>query len=166
MPHIKFHPAPGLGELMNGWFNVPQNPIAPDYTELVPTPQAKAGGRPVYTAKLGELMPGKFVVPQNPIVRELASGLAGCGCGGGCNKGCGCPSAIGFSGLGDVADDAYIGLRNALDSMPSYVPWVIGGGLVLLLLSGRGKSYREDVSKVRARHPTRAARLRRMASSY
>ena len=160
MPHINLHPAPGLGELMPGWHVVPQNPIAPDYTELVPTPQARSGGHPVYIGRISELMPAKFTEPENPIRRAMGMGNCGsCGCGGNCKRGCGCPSAIGFSGLGDLSDIA--------DTLTTgYMPWILGGGLVLLLLSGRGKSYREDVRRVRARHPTRLARARRAVAAF
>ena len=167
MPHLSLHPAPGLGELMPGWFVVPQNPIAPDSTPLVPTPQARSGGKPVYIPRMGELMPAKFTVPQNPLVRELCGlgvlggGCSGCGSSGEakCKQGCGCPSAIGFSGLGD--------LSNVMDSLTTgYMPWLIGGGLLLLFMSGRGGSYREDVARVRSKHPTRLGRVRRAVASY
>lgn len=120
--NINVHPAPNraLGELMPGWYDVPQNPIM----------AAKYGIG--YTPTLGEIMPGNFVVPQNPIA-DYASGSVlplgvqpgapgklngtliggagagasagmgcGCGCGGGSTCACG---GHGISGLGDVSTD-------------------------------------------------------------
>lgn len=166
MPHISFHPAPGLGELMPGWHIVPQNPIAPDYTELVPTPQARSGGRPVYVPHMGELMPAKFTEPENPIRNALGlRGCGGCGCGGGCKAGCGCPSAIGFSGLDGLGD-------SIMDTLTTgYTPWVIGGAALLLLFAtGRGgreqRAYREDVEKARKRHLRRYQRVRRAIRAF
>lgn len=111
--NIPFHPAPNraLGELLPGFFDVPQNPI---------TAREYGIG---YTPTLGEIMPGMFTVPQNPIVafgtgnvlpigvmpgapgtlngQPIGSSMAGmgCGCGGG-NGGCGCGG-----GMGDVSAD-------------------------------------------------------------
>ena len=182
MSQINFHPAPGLGELMPGWFVVPQNPIAPDRTELMPTPQARSGGRPVYVPHVGELMPAKFTVPQNPLVRELrglgvlggcgSCGMAGCaGCGSAsgeakCGAGCGCASAIGFSGLGSFGD-SLSGLADTLTT--GYMPYLIGGGLLLLFLSGRGSSregYRKAVDEAGRRYPSRYRRVRRAMAAY
>jgi len=172
MPFLHLHPAPGLGELMPGWFVVPQNPIAPDYTALVPTPQAKAHGQPVRVRGMRELLSARFTVPQNPIRRELSgngvTGLGGCGCaGGGCMGNCGCPSAIGFSGLGQTTDTT--GATGSLmDTLTTgYTPYVIGGALLFMFfMSGRGRSYREDVAKVRQRHPSRYQRVKRAVESY
>ena len=52
MANIGVHPAPGLGDLMAGWFAVPQNSITDGVT---------------YTPGIGDILPGSFVVPQNPI---------------------------------------------------------------------------------------------------
>lgn len=170
MPYINRHPAPGLGELMPGWHVVPQNPIAPDYTELVPTPQARSGGRPVYVPHIGELMPGRFVEPENPIRKAMGmgscGGCAGCGsCGhygpARCQEGCGCPSAIGFSGLGGLGD-----LSSVMDTLTTgYMPYLIGGGLVLWFLSGRGSDYSRAKSELRRKYPSRYRRARRAVAA-
>lgn len=106
--NIQFHPAPGLGDLMPGWFSVPQNPMTDGIT---------------YTPGIGEIMAGNYPVPQNPIkdytngqvsllgqqptkgpgmingqVANPPSGAGmGCGCGGSCG-GCG-------GGMGDISSD-------------------------------------------------------------
>jgi hypothetical protein len=110
MPSITSHPAPGLGDLLPGWYVVPQNPIAAaqDGTTYVPT--------------IGEILPGSYVVPQNPIVDFTTGtvkligqrgggsptpgqlngivtvpgrmGMSGCGCGGSCG-----------GGMGDISTD-------------------------------------------------------------
>lgn len=104
MPWLPFHPAPGFGDLVPGFFVVPQNPIRDLGTPMVPSVQAATGNRPAYRAHLAELMPGRFAVPQNPLRFSLATvglsgGLNACGCGGGCGS-CGCASGTGLSGLG------------------------------------------------------------------
>ena len=69
MSHILRHPAPGFGDLMPGWYSVPQNPIRDVGTALVPS--ANSGGQITRVPKLGELMPGAFSVPQNPLIAAL-----------------------------------------------------------------------------------------------
>ena len=93
MPHIPFHPAIGFGDLMDGWFVVPQNPIRDAGTPLVPSLQATAPNRVLRKARLAELMPGQFTVPQNPLMMALSGGVSGCGGG----MGCGCSSCGGGS---------------------------------------------------------------------
>ena len=100
MAELPYHPAPGLGDMMPGWWDVPQNPIT-----------AARGITKV--PGIGEIIDGYFVVPQNPIrdfvkgqVRPLGQGAgrgsvngpagAGCSCGGSC--GCG-------GGMGDISTD-------------------------------------------------------------
>lgn len=100
MAQIQIHPAPGLGDLMAGWFAVPQNSVTDGVT---------------YTPGIGDILPGSFAVPQNPILDyakgqvkliaqnpsggpgmingqpvSMSAGTsgAGCGCGGACG-GCG-----------------------------------------------------------------------------
>jgi hypothetical protein len=72
MANLNIHPAPGLGDLTQGFFIVPQNPLqmANEGISRVPS--------------LGEFMAGSFVVPQNPFwaysageVQPLGQGVAG-----------------------------------------------------------------------------------------
>ena len=94
MPMLNFHPAPGLGDLLPGWHSVPQNPLRPDSTPLVPTVRAATGNAITVKPKMGDLLPGKFTVPQNPIRKNLMSsmGMAGMGCGCGCDRMSGPPA--------------------------------------------------------------------------
>lgn len=96
MPMLNFHPAPGLGDLVPGWHVVPQNPLRPDSTILVPSVQAASGNRITKKPTIGELLPGRFTVPDNPVKKGLHMGMGGLGCGCGCTSG---PPAYGLSGL-------------------------------------------------------------------
>lgn len=151
MASIDFHPAPGLGELLPGFFIVPQNPIEPDFTELVPTPQAMSGGRPVYIAHAGELMPASFPVPQNPLVKEL-SGLGVLGCGG-CGAGCGCAGAHPMSGLAGLEGLGAFSLSDITSNVQqNWVTYaVIGGAALLLFMGGKEVSRRRRVSRIHKR---------------
>jgi hypothetical protein len=101
--NIAFHPAPGLGDLLPGFYAVPQNPFEMAETGITRTPS------------IGDILPAAYVVPQNPIkdfvagqVKPIGQGVGkgygnvgvgcadGCGCGGSCG-GCG-------GGLGQVSD--------------------------------------------------------------
>lgn len=72
MSHINRHPAPGIGDLLPGFYVVPQNPIR--------AAQQGIG----YVPHFGELVPAMFTVPDNPLVKSLA-GLGSMGCNGGCS---------------------------------------------------------------------------------
>jgi len=85
---IPVHPAPGLGDLLPGFYVVPQNPIRDAGTPIKATVTAKANGAIVKVPSMGELLPGMFAVPQNPLRQALASppgsgvpGTKGMGCG-------------------------------------------------------------------------------------
>ena len=155
--NIAFHPAPGLGELMPGWFVVPQNPITDT-------------GGVTYTPGIGDILPGCFAVPQNPIkdavtgsVVPLAtspgagggmvngqpvtpaslSGRGGCGCGGGCGGGC-------AGGMGDITSEWAIltgdlsagNLMNvAQDTLFSVPVWAIAGVVALVVFAGGSESH-------------------------
>lgn len=157
MSMINYHPAPGLGDLLPGFFVVPQNPIK-DATTYVP--------------RIGEILPGSFVVPQNPIKDYMSGrlnligrdpsvggtingkGVSGCGCGGSCG-GCG--------GLGDLTADwtkiqSDISAGNfsqAIQDTVFGVPvWAIGVGLAaIFFMGGEQHSYYG-----RTRRASRAAR--------
>ena len=169
--NINRHPAPNrtLGELMPGWYDVPQNPIAQSQFGVARTPT------------LGEIMAGAFAVPQNPIVnfgtgnvqpigvqpgapgrlngQVMGVSGVGCGCGGGC--GCG-------SGMGDVGADLSVfmtdltsgNINQALftDTIMGFPAWFGVAGVAALglyLFSGTGssrasKAYRTVRRKVTA----------------
>ena len=60
MSHIHRHPAPGLGELIPGWWNVPNNPFNQPTVKSV---------RP----SVGELVRTNWVLPQNPLANSLST---------------------------------------------------------------------------------------------
>ena len=156
MPFLPFHPAPGLGDLLPGSFVVPQNPIRPDSTALVPSVQAANGGQVAYRPRMGDLLPGSFVVPQNPIIRTLATGGMsgiGCpGCGGSAYDGGGWHSS-GLQGLGALdltgVTDWFTG------SMIAGVPnWalVAGGVVAYMLFMPGGSEYRAKRAELRSQY--------------
>lgn len=142
---LNHHPAPGLGDLLPGFFVVPQNPFK-DSTTYVP--------------RIGEILPGSFPVPQNPIkdytagklnligrdpnVTGTVNGVSGCGCGGSCG-GCG------GGGIGDISADftklsSDISAGNYAqvlqDTVLSIPVWAIGAGLfALMFVGGEKHSY-------------------------
>lgn len=104
MPHLPFHPAPGLSDLAPGWFVLPQNPLhSQDNTVLVPTMAATAPGRWLHNPALADLVQASFVVPQNPLAEHLSQGLAGLrGMGCGCRGDCRDQQFYGLNGLGQT----------------------------------------------------------------
>lgn len=160
MSMISYHPAPGLGDLLPGFFVVPQNPI-------------KDAQGVTYVPRIGEILPGSYAVPQNPI-KDYMGGrlnligrepgvpgkvngqLSGCGCGGSCG-GCG--------GLGDISTDiskftSDLSAGNfgqaIQDSIFGVPMWAIAGGLALLFFAG-GESHSYYGRTRRASRAARAA---------
>lgn len=150
MAHLNFHPAPGFGDLLPGFFVVPQNPIRGASTPMVPSVQAAAGGQVVRVPHVGDLLPGQFPVPQNPI-RAAMGGLgayqfnnglygpdgvlyrrrlwpadrhtiSGLGCGCGCSDGCGC-GGTNPSGLQGISDSvaAWVTAPSPVSSISNFV---------------------------------------------
>ena len=187
MAFTNIHPAPGMGELMPGFFVVPQNPITMAQTGMG------------YFARMGELLPASFSVPQNPIVNNFATGMQGMGtlgCGG--NKGC----AAGFTGalsggsIGELVDGHFVVPQNPITaaaagmgglgslgefdaSMLNPASWgmgtfaIVGIGLFLIFMSGRpGRSqksadlrsakyaYEARKSEIGSTYKTRAGKAR------
>ncbi len=147
MSQINIHPAPGLGDLAPGWFVVPQNPLRPDSTVLVPSVQASAPGQITRKPHIGEFVAASFTVPQNPIVKNLQThmgGLAGgmgCGCGTpDCNGG---PNYQGLSGFDVSTVTDWAKATSPVAGLPNWALW--GGGLVaayLIFMPG-GSEYRQ-----------------------
>ena len=141
MPHLPYHPAAGFGDLMSGWFVVPQNPLMPGGTPLVPSVQAAMGGRVSRRSTLAELMPGGFTIPQNPL-RQALGGLrsVGCGCSSGCGGSAGTANYT-LNGLGQLDTSSF---GNFIASVPDWLTepspifpgvsnWVFYGGAILAL---------------------------------
>jgi hypothetical protein len=148
--NINVHPAPGFGELLPGFFVVPHNPITP--VSRVP--------------RIGELVAAKFSIPENPLTRALVgdnglqpqgsrsvsmSAIGSCGCiGSMCGQGC--------EGLGMGQ------LPGGLEAVSGFLPWILGGAVVLWMLSRPGgrayhqeraraeSEYQSKVSGIKARH--------------
>jgi hypothetical protein len=142
MAHINYHPAPGLGDLLPGFFVVPQNPIM--------AAEQAAVGNPVQTTRvpqMGELVRASFTVPQNPLLNALATvgrppGMAGLACPY-------CDDAVALNGLGEFS------LGGAFGSLTqNWQTWaMVGGGLLLvMLLMGRGNksAYKSELSAAKA----------------
>lgn len=172
MARMNYHMAPGLGDLIPGWFVVPQNPI-----------QAAAQGGVKYIPKMGELIGASFVVPQNPLKRALglpeappsmlqrgstwveemyakaksAVGLSGMGCGG-----CGCGGSCGGCGMSGITDSTidfdWDKITSGTAGWPTYAI-IAGGAWLAFSMMSRGKGYREAVSTAKRRHPRRISRL-------
>ena len=160
MAYTSTHPAPGLGQMLPGWFAVPQNPMG--------------GASPRYQPSMGEIVGASFVVPQNPLVRAMAQGvmpdqgkgLMGtgfpkddcvCGCGGG--GGCG-------GGMGSLTDDlsGYFEQAKtyATDGGTGTLVTVAVVGLILWSTLG-GSAYKDRAAALRAEYSMKARQLK---SSY
>lgn len=122
----KHHPAPGFGDLLPGFFVVPQNPLWDNKSRAL-APQGFAGAK--YIPRMGDLLPGRFAVPQNPLIATLRKGLAGCCSDCGTN--------------GSNPEDANVGYVNGqpllggVSDMLGGIDWltvVVAGGVAYMLL--------------------------------
>lgn len=105
MANLNYHPAPGLGDLLPGFFVVPQNPIT------------SVNSGVTYVPGIGDVLPGSFVVPQNPIKSYTSGkvvpigtspGISGCGGGCGCSGDCGHSgqlNGVRTSGVSGISED-------------------------------------------------------------
>ena len=162
MTHLRFHPAPGLGDLMPGFFVVPNNPILDASRGASHEPTVSA-----YIPHFGELVPARFAVPENPLLRAMraqnplypgtasSGGLGGCECVAGM---CGCGAGLpGMSGLGVLGLD------------PTISTALLGvGGLLLvsMLMSPGGKEYKQRKRKLEVEHRTKLAQLKSSQRGY
>lgn len=146
MSNFPYHPAPGLGELLPGFFVVPQNPIT----------AARQGVG--YIPRMGELLPASFTVPQNPIVKNFHSNMGGLG---------GCPTGNCGGFTGALAGPVGMGELDMSDFNPSnwtMNTWMIAGGVaILLILMSRpgGSEYKAAMSQARADYNKQVAGIRR-----
>lgn len=153
MANLNIHPAPGLGDLTQGFFVVPQNPLQ----------LAQEGVSRVRT--LGEFMNGSFVVPQNPLMDYVANrvrplgqggpGLAGLGCGGdcGCGGSCGCGGGGGLGAL-DLSSITSAATEDSLGfGLPNWGYAAVAAAAYMFLFAG-------------STGPSRVGRVRRAARAY
>ena len=169
MAFTNIHPAPGMGELMPGFFVVPQNPITMAQTGMG------------YFARMGELLPGSFSVPQNPIVNNFKSGMQGMGtlgCAGqpGCTAGF--TGALSGGSIGELVDGHFVVPQNPLRtgmgglgefdaSQLNPASWgmgtfaIAGIGLFLIFMSGRpGRSQkRADLRSAKYAYESRKSEI-------
>lgn len=124
------HPAPGMGELLPGFFVVPQNPLWDNKSRTL-APGGFAGAR--YIPHIGDILPGRFSVPQNPLIAQVRKGMAGLS---GCCSGC-----SGSSGANPLdADSAYINGQAVVPSVGDVfgeINWLtvaVAAGATYLLL--------------------------------
>jgi hypothetical protein len=162
MAHIQQHPAPGLSELLPGWFVVPSNPIRPAHRNL----------------HIGELLPATFPVPQNPLISAMrtppGSGMpnTGSGLGCGCSSGCGSGMCEGLSGLnsscGCVGGMCGCGMGNLGQFEDPITLAMIAGGLILLylLMAPGGSGYREKKAALQGEYSSKLASLKSRERGY
>lgn len=100
MANLRMHPRSqdqrALGELLPGWFDVPQNPVTMAQDGIT------------YKPGVGEIMQGRYVVPQNPVLDFSRGQVKMLGTSGGnCDPGlgCACDGSINGMSLGDIQGD-------------------------------------------------------------
>lgn len=177
--HTNRHLAPGFGDLIGGWFVVPQNPVV-------------GGGRAGYVPSLGELLPAQYPVPQNPLMRSLATmgaaghgtregmGDLGCGCsgaepsgqghshsGGGC--GCGCKGSVSpwsaMRGVSGLSGMGFLGLEDFdVSTVPTWM-WAAGGLVLYMIIASPNRAdKRADIASAKASYARKRASIQRSYS--
>ena len=138
---ITRHPAPGIGDILPGWFAVPQNPLVP----------AK------YHQSIGELLAATFVVPQNPIMDANTSNSVG--------KPAQCSTCGPVISGGGVSGLGSLGMFESFDPRTwGMLEWAVvaGGGLLVLSMLRPGRSaYREELSRAKAAYRDTVAKVKR-----
>ncbi len=155
MARLNFHPAPGLGDLLPGYFVVPQNPIRDAGTPLVPSLQATMPNRSFRIARIGELMPGQFTVPQNPLMMALTGGMGGLGCG--CSSGCsGGNSNYTLNGMGALDMSSMTSWLTdpspISDSVPNWMLYGAVGAALWFITQPSGSAYRAKRKALRSEY--------------
>jgi hypothetical protein len=158
---LDLHPAPGVGELMPGWFAVPQNPLRPGsrlLTNHIRAALVDERSKARYAPRIGELVEASFTVPQNPLLDRLLAPASGCGCS---------PSGA-RAGMGALPDTVL--------GVPTNYLLIGAGALILVSLTARGGGYRRavgvererhraEIARIRSEHPRVASRIRRAAGA-
>lgn len=138
-PH---HPAPGFGDLIPGFFVLPQNPVV-DIKDRRLMPYGFAGksfgcvSQVGYVPRIGDLMRSRMAVPSNPLIRSLRAGMSGG------MSGC-CCSGDGEGSQGAAPDDTNTGYVNGAPVLSSGfvegIDWTslaLGAGAVALVMNMR-----------------------------
>lgn len=153
MAFTNIHPAPGLGELMPGFYVVPQNPITMAQTGMG------------YFPKMGELLPGAFTVPQNPIVSNFRSGMQGMGtmgCAGGRDCSAGFTGALAGMGLDIGGSELEVDPTSLLPSQwSSSTMWIAIAGAFVLLLSFKPNTgeKKKELRRLRGAYESKAKEI-------
>lgn len=162
MSMIAYHPAPGLGLMLPGWFVVPNNPL-------------QARQAVAYQPTLGEIMPARFVVPENPLLRALSLGAAPkCLCSSmGCGMGCPTHGMAGLpevweqvkgtaTGVWNTVTGAVTGAVSGVTGLGNWTTYALlgGGALVLYMVFARGGGYRSAARKARQEYRAKIAGLK------
>lgn len=159
-----FHPSPGLGDLLPGWFVVPQNPIRADSTVLVPSVQATVPGQIARRPHMGEFLPATFAVPQNPIIKNLNTGMGGLACGCGTPSCDGAGNFYGMSGFDVSSVTDWAQKTSPVGGLPN---WALFGGaaaLAWLVLMPGGSEYRTQKRALASEYRGYRRAGRRMAA--
>jgi hypothetical protein len=88
--NIHIHPAPGLGDLMPGWWDYPNDPAALASQGITKTPG------------INEILPAVWTIPENPLKAYVTGQTKMIGQGGGSKQRSGNVSAKGAKGVGDI----------------------------------------------------------------
>jgi hypothetical protein len=151
--NIHSHPAPGLGDLMPGWFSVPQNSVTdgvtytPGIGDILATDGYSVPQNPILDYMKGQVTligqqkgPGPGMLNGQPVSMSAGTSGAGCGCGGACAGG----------GMGDISSDFTTftndltsgNIMQAIQDPIFGVPvWAIAGGLALAIFMGGSESH-------------------------
>jgi hypothetical protein len=145
MAWINHHPAPGFGDLLPGWFVVPQNPITQ------PHEMKRVQG-------VGEFLPARLLTPYNPLLDSLRTVGRPAGSVGGGKVGL--MGGLGEFNLSDITGD----IGDAVKGI-STTQWLMIGGAVLVLVvlvSRPGRSqYREAVARAKEQYRSAVAAAKR-----
>ena len=135
---LNHHPSPGFGDLLPGFFVVPQNPLWDNKSRTL-APNGFAVAK--YIRAIADLLPGRFSVPQNPLIAQIRAGmgkLGGCCCGGNDGAGSGGANAA-DAGAGFIngAPVMVEGVGDMLGSINWLTVAVAVGGTYLLMKGKR-----------------------------
>ncbi len=131
------HPAPGLGDLLPGFYVVPQNPLR--WVE-------QGVG---YVPHFGELMPAKFTVPENPLIFDRP-------CCASCSRGLACSGGLGVLGLPALPSS----IAGISTTTLAYGAGALLLATVLFSRGGKGRAYSKERRKAREKYAEELGRIK------